>query len=97
MDEGWFCNVDVEACRACENAATAERFGEAEGLAKEVVRDALDKAFGYGELSGGDSEVAEWDPVDVAGTLGMGRLGGGPAGLALAADERRRCAISDGC
>jgi hypothetical protein len=43
MDEGWFCDVDVEACRACENAATAERFGEAEGLAKEAVCDDLEK------------------------------------------------------
>ena len=50
-------------------------------------------------MSGGDSEMEEWDRRlwDVAGTLGMGRLGGGPAGLALAADERRRCAISDDC
>lgn len=46
MDGGWFCDVDVEACRACENAATADRFGEAEGLAKEVVRDALEKEPG---------------------------------------------------
>ena len=99
MDGGWFCNVDVEACRACEKAATAERFGEAEGLAKEAVRDALEKEFGYGELFGGDSEMVEWDRElgDVAGTLGMGRLGGGPAGLALAADERRRWEISDDC
>jgi hypothetical protein len=32
---------------------------------------------------------------ELPGTLGMGRLGGGPAGRTLAADERRRCEKPD--
>ena len=42
MDEGIFCRFDDEAWRDCEKAATADRFGDAEGLAKELERVPLD-------------------------------------------------------
>lgn len=62
-----------------------DRFGDAEGRAKEVERIGLvvemDEEESYDDK--------DW-PGGGAGTLGIGKFGGGPAGRALAAEERRR-------
>ena len=86
MEDELLCEDD--ACLACEKAATAERLGEADGLANELERVPLemDEYGGGSDGSGGGCWVADED----VGRLGIGRFGGGAAGRALAAEERRR-------
>lgn len=62
IEESVFCAADDEAWRNWEKAATADRFGDAEGLAKELEREPREIEFepdGYIVLSD-DSGIGGW-------------------------------------